>query len=926
MKRILLIIELLFFAAVAATIYFVQSQAPLRSGTPLATKEIIQLLAAGKQDQAEEEVAWKNKNNSTDIDNLFWKAVLLRSRFYDSGAMNLFIQVMKAQPESPIGLASACIVGVDLSKTTTNALYYFNALMILAEEHPDSIPINWMVAVMARTLTRTEFVESRPYTLPDALKRQVLLCGVQEYKRTLALMAPGTGPVLIHQTLANLFSDLEADQESLDERKLAVSMERRPWSLHAAALTYLYLGQNEEALKLVQEAIDLEEKEIQKAGAFSATIAPLKKLATALKGRFSSLEKTEKNLEKVLASLTTPPELQSYYEVKGQILWKLGRKEEALATYEKALALNPRNQRIVDDCLVSCLSLGKYEEARRCSRLALSIYPNNRHDQIWDARLAVLTGEPGASERVLKAGEFDFKGNSHPFDKISTNPWFAAVRCGDISKVRQMIPSVDVNSIDTNSDNQTALMTAAQYGWEPMVADLLKAGAKTDLVDANGDTALHYSVQFVQFRMEKLLLDAGANPNMQDKWQQTPLVMAANGNMSEDFANLILEKNPDVNMALLGWRGSAMHAAASSGKMDILKKLILRGGDVNLHQANNGDTPLMAAASWHRISMIEALLTAGADINARNQKGETVLYRSIQPGVDRPLVEMLLEKGADPTIANGENITPITKARLLGYEEIASGMEAKAGYAEPFALPALEPPNPSLSLEENNASRFIIPLRMARGFFPSFPPPKRDAVSELRKGFGINNAADLQKSITALEGASSLMLEASRLSLNTRYGWLQNMLTAAVWKIQDSCIREAKDDAAWPYSRIIYLSELGVSAGFVSKDESSRMISDASKVLAGRFSSWPEFLNSLLLGVRFHEEWDEPRYKEIRRHILEAGIPWPPAQEVSALPVVPKPTEAQTPQEGATVPVGLPTPQSSPSPGVQSNSNSMTNP
>ncbi len=104
------------------------------------------------------------------------------------------------------------------------------------------------------------------------------------------------------------------------------------------------------------------------------------------------------------------------------------------------------------------------------------------------------------------------------------------------------------------------------------------------------------------------------------------------------------------------------------------------------------------------------------------------------------------------------------------------------------------------------------------------------------------------------------------------------MLTRAVWKIQDSCLKETKDDSAWTYSRIIYLSGLGASSGLLNKEDCTRIVSNASKVIAGRFASWQEFVNSLLLGVHLHEEWEVERYKNICRHILEAGIPWPSTQ------------------------------------------------
>src|SRR5207302_9792073 len=90
-------------------------------------------------------------------DLLFLEAILAQSRFELSQAMRGFALVMQSRPDSPEGLASACILGIALSPDQGSALYYFNALLILCEQNPDSIPCHWMAGVMARTLTNGRF-------------------------------------------------------------------------------------------------------------------------------------------------------------------------------------------------------------------------------------------------------------------------------------------------------------------------------------------------------------------------------------------------------------------------------------------------------------------------------------------------------------------------------------------------------------------------------------------------------------------------------------------------------------------------------------------------------------------------------------------------------------------------------------------------
>ena len=400
MKRWLILAELLFIAGLVSTILLVHHAAPPRSEQTLTSREIISLLAAGKQAEAEEEI-----QNPQNTEQIFWKAVLMRSRFDGYGAMPLFIRVMKDQPDSPEGLASACVVGVDLSKTSAQALHYFNAMLTLAQQHPDSVPIHWMAGILARTLAGHQLNQG-VYVLPSDINRQILLCGVEQYEKTLALMSPEQGPVLIHQTFGNLLDDLEIHDKALQQRDIAVALERMPWSLHAAAVTCMDLGKNEEGLSLIQDAISIEEKSIRQSERAASFVEVFRKTLDSMKGRFPSLEKIAGSLKPLQKST----KVSKYYAVKGELLWNLDRKEEALACYRKAAELDPLNQYILSFCMKSCNSLGKYAEARKYSRMALANEPENRYYRIWDARMAALNEEPDAAQRVKDAGEFDFNG------------------------------------------------------------------------------------------------------------------------------------------------------------------------------------------------------------------------------------------------------------------------------------------------------------------------------------------------------------------------------------------------------------------------------------------------------------------------------------------------------------------------------------
>lgn len=812
----------MFSATIAVFLLFSPSLFP--DGILPGTAEVVQLLSEGNQQAAETKLAEALHRNSKNSDCTFLAAVCARSRFDTKGSASGFLKVLTSKPESQEGLASACILGIDAAPDKTTALYYFNALLIVSEQNPDSIPIHWLAAVMTRTLTRN----GKLVLSPDQ-NRRILQCGIREYETVLALMAPGPGPVLIHQTLANLLDDVEGYDASWKHREIAVKMERAPWSLHAAALTLLKLERPAEALPLLQEVVKME------------------------------------------------PNHASCHEALGRNLWSLGRREEAIRAWDNASRIEPNNLGYLRLCAMGYRCLGDYASARKYTWKSLAKDPGNRDIRIWDARFATLAGEPDAKEKLMKAGSFDFKGN--PVDmKPDTNPWFDAVETGDLKSFRQLLGSADINARDPSGVHQTALMKAAESGWEPIVAELIRGGADLNLADDNHDTALHYSAQFGQPRVMKLLLDAGAKTDLQDKWKQTPLIMCASSDNWDGF-RVLMDKGVGLDLAT-PHGGTALQYAAGWGQLAMVNELLARGANINQPCQNSGETPLINACQWNHPQNVISLLSAGADANIRDKSGRTALHYAIAPILNIPLVDLLLEKGAKPTVADNSGVTPITRARRLGYEELAKKMEKISGAQETFHFPQIAPPANDQPAVEQNAHRFVTPILLAQGHQlgnDSDNPSKnkKAARRELSQLFGIENATELQAEIQAFENFQPRLREAGDLPVGTTSLALQNLLKGAAWKIHAFCKKETQDDSAWPQSHIVYLAELGVKAGFLAPDEGGKLILNASKVLGGRFSSWREFASSFVLGARLHTGWEAKRYEHICNRILEAGLPWP---------------------------------------------------
>ncbi len=105
--------------------------------------------------------------------------------------------------------------------------------------------------------------------------------------------------------------------------------------------------------------------------------------------------------------------------------------------------------------------------------------------------------------------------NANTINKDGYTPLILAAYHGNYEVVQVLLKYV--SSIDTSSNNGTALMAATVKGHASIVALLLSHDADPDHKDGNGNTALLYTSMFSSNKIAKLLLEAKADPSIKDK-------------------------------------------------------------------------------------------------------------------------------------------------------------------------------------------------------------------------------------------------------------------------------------------------------------------------------------------------------------------------------------------------------------------------
>ncbi len=146
-----------------------------------------------------------------------------------------------------------------------------------------------------------------------------------------------------------------------------------------------------------------------------------------------------------------------------------------------------------------------------------------------------------------------------------------------------------------------------------------------DVRDYRKNTPVHLCAWYGRESILHMLLESGADPNVQNAHGYTPLHFAVySGNLK--VVRMLLESGADPN-AYSYWKIYPLHIACMKGYLEIAKELILYGANVNARDWA-GQTPLRYAYVYGNSEIVQLLIENGADTTlldalCRNYKGET---------------------------------------------------------------------------------------------------------------------------------------------------------------------------------------------------------------------------------------------------------------------------------------------------------------
>jgi ankyrin repeat protein len=257
-------------------------------------------------------------------------------------------------------------------------------------------------------------------------------------------------------------------------------------------------------------------------------------------------------------------------------------------------------------------------------------------------------------------------------------------------------------SLDTGGF--TPLLYAARENCLKCVDTLLAKGADIDLPDPDGVTPLHVAIMNANWDLAKKLIDAGADVQAWDIYGEAPLFTAVGGRSRNDggrasidppnqatgleIVQLLLERGANPNMQLFfrpanlngatNTRGSTpLIRAVANNDLEVVKLLLEKGADATVYMADR-QTPIHAALAGRAnekdaLELIKILHEAGTDVNVvalvvhmQEVRGGSALHYAVRKRY-KDVIRLLASYGADLNLKDQDGLTALDYTQSRGF-------------------------------------------------------------------------------------------------------------------------------------------------------------------------------------------------------------------------------------------------------------------
>lgn len=293
---------------------------------------------------------------------------------------------------------------------------------------------------------------------------------------------------------------------------------------------------------------------------------------------------------------------------------------------------------------------------------------------------ALVFGRVEMAETLLDMDDIELNAR----DRWQQTPLLLAADMGQDMIVQKLLErdGVDVHAVDVHGNN--ALIRAAIQG-RVQCTNILLTRRDIDVNDPDsvGGTALAAAAFRGHEAVARLLLQAGADPNLCDNRGWTPLIGAV-VNGYESIVQLLVDQD-ECDHNTIGHRDqfdwTALTHAAAIAEEGIVGLLLRQHGVDPDPEDKSGYTPLaVAALNGHKV-VCELLLDRGAaNANAEErQYGLTPLSLAAFNGHEDVVRLLLLQPGVDVESKDNDGRTPLSWAAGAGHVDVVRLLLQQAG-------------------------------------------------------------------------------------------------------------------------------------------------------------------------------------------------------------------------------------------------------
>jgi ankyrin repeat protein len=251
-------------------------------------------------------------------------------------------------------------------------------------------------------------------------------------------------------------------------------------------------------------------------------------------------------------------------------------------------------------------------------------------------------------------------------------PLHLAAYYGELKVARVLVEhKADVDSQDIEGKTPLHLLLEDTGCDDDDIVDLarllLEHATDVNIRTTDDWTLLHSAAYWGRLEIVRMLLDRGANPNAENKENETPLRLVSRGKYNSQerglgIARLLLGRGVDVN-ATAKTPFTPLHWAAFNGRLEIARVLLDHGA--NLNAETEGDETALHLVSGgeydsqeHGVSIARLLLEHGVDIHAPAKYRNTALHLAAFQGRFE-IVKLLLDRGENSNVENEHGHTPL---------------------------------------------------------------------------------------------------------------------------------------------------------------------------------------------------------------------------------------------------------------------------